>query len=123
MPHLLCGRAQCVMAEIVPSLVPFLKPGRSSRNNKGFRMGSPRNRQLGLGIEEMQAASLRRKADLVAARNRALRRHAGGGNAGTAYPGLQQDLGAELLDDLDAGIEIEARGAIAEREMLRPYAH
>src|SRR6478672_2769915 len=65
----------------------------------------PRDRQFDLGIEEMQTASLRRQADLVATHNDGFRRHAGGGDAGAAYPRLQQDLGAELFNHLDAGIE------------------
>jgi hypothetical protein len=36
----------------------------------GFGLISHRNRQLGLGIEEMQTAGLRRQADLIAARDR-----------------------------------------------------
>ena len=70
----------------------------------------------------MQTAGLRRQADLIAPRDDGFRGHAGGGDAGAAYPRLQQDLGAELFDDLDTGIETKARGAIAEHEVLRPYA-
>src|SRR5712671_4278948 len=40
-----------------------------------------------------------------------------------ANPGLEQDFGAELFDDIDAGIEAGAWRAIAEREMLRPHPH
>jgi hypothetical protein len=92
----------------------FLEPGLLAAKTENFGPISRRNRQLGLGIEEMQTASLRRQADLIAARDRSFRGHAGGGDAGVAYPRLQQDLGAELLDDLHAGIETKARGAIAE---------
>ena len=49
--------------------------------------------------------------------------HAGNGDASVANPGLQQDLRAKLLDDLDAGIEAEAGRAFAEHEMFRPHAH
>src|SRR5205823_11428735 len=63
-----------------------------------------------------------RKADPIAARDDGFRWHAGGSHAGGPYPRLQQDLGAELFDDLYAGIETKARGAIAEHEVLRPHA-
>src|SRR5262245_66669147 len=97
-----------------------LKCGRPGCNAGRFGLISPRNRQFRLGIEEMQAASLRGKANLVAAGDGGFRGHAGGGEAGAANPRLQQDLGAELFDDLDAGVEAESRSASAEREMLRP---
>ena len=51
---------------MVPS---FWNPGRFGNKNGRFGLISPRNRQLGLGIEEMQTAGLRRQADLVAARD------------------------------------------------------
>ena len=92
------------------------------QQNQRFGLISPRNRQLGLGIEEMQATGLRRQADLIATRNRGFRWHAGGGDAGATYPRLQQYFGAELFDDLDAGIEAKARSAIAEHKVLRPHA-
>jgi hypothetical protein len=38
-----------------------------------------------------------------------------------ADPGLEQDLGAELFNDLDARIEAGARRAFAEHEMFRPH--
>jgi hypothetical protein len=100
----------------------FLEPDRFGSKNRRFGLISRRNRQLGLGIEEMQTAGLRRKADLVTPRDGGFRRHPGGGNAGAAYSRLQQDLGAELFDHLDTGIETKARGAVAECEVLRPYA-
>src|SRR3954468_8701764 len=102
---------------MVPSCETRLgKSGRSGSKTKRFGPISRRNRQLGLGIEEMQTAGLRRQANLIAARDDGFRRHAGGGDAGATDPRLQQDLGAELFDDVDAGIETEARGAIAEAE-------
>jgi CubicO group peptidase (beta-lactamase class C family) len=52
----------------------------------------------------MQAAELRREADLVAPRDRRLGGDAGDGDAVAADPGFEQDLGAELFDDFDAGI-------------------
>ena len=108
---------------MVPSCETRLgKSGRSGSNTKRFDPISRRNRQLGLGIEEMQPAGLRGQADLIAARDDGFGGHAGGGDAGAAYPRLQQDLGAELFDHLDAGIETKARGAVAECEVLRPYA-
>jgi len=70
----------------------------------------------------MQTASLRRQADLIAARDGGFGGYTGGGDAGSADPRLQQDLGAELFDDLDAGIETKARRAIAEHKVLRPHA-
>src|SRR6266702_3018682 len=102
---------------MVPSFLGTLPFG---GKNRAFWLDSARNRQLCLGIEEMQPASLRRKADLIAARDDGFRRDAGGGDAGAACPRLQQDLGAELFDDFDAGIETKARRAIAEHEVLRP---
>jgi hypothetical protein len=63
----------------------------------------------------MQAAKLGRKADLIVPRDRGLRGDAGDSDALAADPGLEQDLGAELFDDFDAGIEAGARRAIAER--------
>ena len=52
-------------------MVPcFRNPGRFGSKNRRFCLISRRNRQLGLGIEEMQTAGLRRQADLIAARNR-----------------------------------------------------
>jgi hypothetical protein len=48
----------------------FLGPGGFGSKNRRFGLISRRNRQLGLGIEEMQTAGLRRQADLIAARNR-----------------------------------------------------
>ena len=57
----------------------------------------------------MQTAGLCRQADLVAAHNDGFCRHAGSCNAGAAYPRLQQDLGAELFDHLDARVETKAR--------------
>src|SRR5437867_3153636 len=65
---------------------------------------SPRNRQLRLRIEEVQAAGLGGEADLIAARDLCFRRHASRGDAGAADAGLQQDFRAELLDDFDAGV-------------------
>ena len=52
-------------ARDVPS---FGTPLFGSKNGR-FGLISPRNRQPGLGIEEMQTAGLRRQADLIAARN------------------------------------------------------
>src|SRR5437764_13417120 len=90
----------------------FWDPLSFGSKSSAFRPDSARNRQLGLGIEEMQAASLRRQADLIAARDDGFRRHASSGDAGAADPRLQQDLGAKLLDDLDPGIETKARPGI-----------
>ena len=47
----------------------FLEPRSFGSKNGRFGLISPRNRQLGLGIEEMQTAGLRRQADLIAARD------------------------------------------------------
>src|SRR5882724_5598619 len=71
----------------------------------------------------MQTAELGREADRIASRDRRLRGHAGNGDAGAANPGLKQNLGAELFDDFDAGIEAGAWRAIAEHEMFRPHPH
>src|SRR4030088_2207031 len=70
---------------------------------------SPRNRQLGLRVEKMQPAGLGGDAYLVTARDFGLRGHAGNGDAGGADGGLEQDFRAELFDDFDAGIEVQAR--------------
>ena len=71
----------------------------------------------------MQAAELGRDADLIAARDHRLRGDAGHGDAGAADAGLEQDLGAELFDDFDAGIEAGSRRAFTEQEVFRPRAH
>ena len=52
-------------------MVPcFWNPGGFGSKNRRSGLILPCNRQLGLGIEEMQTAGLRRQADLIAARNR-----------------------------------------------------
>src|SRR3979411_2241416 len=95
----------------------------SAAQTVAAKASSPQTRQLALRIEKMQPAGLGRKADLIAARDLGLRRHAGDRDAGGADPRLQQDLRAELFDDFDAGIEAEARRAVAEHEMFRTHAH
>src|SRR5258705_2184969 len=107
------------MAGMVPSCETRLgKSGRSRSKTKRFGPISRRNRQLGLGIEEMQPASLRRQANLIAARDDGFGGHAGGGDAGAAYPRLPPDLGAELFADLDPGIRTQAPGALAQHQRL-----
>lgn len=58
---------------------------------------------------------------MIASGYHGLRRHAGHGDALAADPGLEQDLGAELFDDFDAGIEAGTCRAFAEYEMFRPH--
>ncbi|MEA2819316.1 MAG: hypothetical protein QOJ86_1320 [Bradyrhizobium sp.] len=70
----------------------------------------------------MQTAGLGRKANLIAPRDRRLGGEAGNGDAMAADPGFEQDLGAELFDDLDAGIEAHAGRSIAGHHMFRPHA-
>src|SRR5438046_7388867 len=71
----------------------------------------------------MQPAGLRWDANLIAAGDRRLRRHASHRDAVIANPGLEQDLGAELFDDVDPGIEAQARRAVAEREVFGTHSH
>src|SRR5437879_10811273 len=88
------------------SAVPPITDIRGGRvSSTSAEDGSTGNRKLRLGVEEMQTAELGREADLIAPHDRGLRGHAGNGNAMAADPGLEQDLGAELFDDFDAGIE------------------
>src|SRR5689334_24927063 len=62
---------------------------------------SPRNRQFCLGIEEMQTASLRRQADLIAARDGGFGGYTGGGDAGSPDPRPQQGSGGVVVADLN----------------------
>src|SRR5258705_12209673 len=100
---------------MVPS---FLEPQAFGSKNRAFRPDSARNRQLSLGIEEMQTAGLRRQTDLIAARDDGFRRDASGGDAGAADPRLPPDLGAELFDHLDAGIKTKTPRAPATHDGL-----
>src|SRR5205085_6583123 len=97
--------------------------GSSLKSSRSSPALARANRKLGLGVKEVQTTELGRETDLIAPSDRGLGTHPGNTDAIAAHPGLQHNLGAELFDDFDAGIEPRPRRAIAEHQMFRPHAH